>query len=93
MDHKLNDLLRVLDSEIDKKCFELKQKEREQRNIRLFFYLCGLFIIVPIVMIFTGINIITVFIPIVLFVASSMFLLSPIVFNSNLGGVHSERYL
>ena len=93
MDHKLNDLLRALDSEIDKKCLELKQKEREQRNIRLFIYLCGLFIIVPIVMIFTGINIITVFIPIVLFVASSMFLLSPIVFNSNLGGVHSERYL
>lgn len=87
MDNKLDNLLLALDNEIDKKCFDLKKKKREQRNTRLFAYACGLFIMVPIVLMFAGVNMLAILFPIVFFFAFSMFILSPIILKNNVGGV------
>ena len=92
MDDKLNDLLIILDSEIDKKCYELKMKEQDLKNTRLFVLTCALFIMIPILLAFAGVNILGVFFPIVLFLAFSMAVLSPIVLNNDLGGATNERF-
>jgi predicted nucleic acid-binding Zn ribbon protein len=87
MDCKLENLLIALDDEIDKKCLELKKKKQEQRNTRLFVYTCILFIMIPIILIFAGINIVAILFPIVCFFAISMFILSPIILGNNVRGV------
>jgi len=83
MADKLDNLLLILDNEIDKKCLDLKKKKLEQKQTRLFIYTCGLFIAVPIILIFAGVNMLVYFFPIVLFFAFSMFVLSPIILNNN----------
>jgi Flp pilus assembly protein TadB len=92
MDDKLENLLIRLDSEIDRKCYELKEKKREQRNARLFALACGLFILIPILLMLAGVNILVIFFPVVIFFAFCMAVLSPIIINNNLGGPENERY-
>ena len=54
MDEKLAYILIALDDEIEKKCSELKENKKEQRNNLKFLSACSLFIVVPILMIFAG---------------------------------------
>ncbi|MFA6808717.1 MAG: hypothetical protein WCR27_06970 [Eubacteriales bacterium] len=87
MDEKLDYLLLTLDGEIEKKCFEIKKRKIEQRLENLFALACGLFLIVPILLIFAGVNLLSISFPIILFLTFSMLALSPIILNNNLGGV------
>lgn len=86
MDKKLDNLLFILDDEIEKKCFEIKKKKSELLLTKLFILACGLFITVPIALVFAGVNLLTAFIPLLLFIVFSMFALSPMVFSNNIGG-------
>lgn len=86
MDKKLDNLLLILDVEIEKKCFEIKRKRSEEILTKLFILSCGLFITVPIVLVFAGVNLLAAFVPILLFLTFSMFALSPIILNNNFGG-------
>lgn len=84
---KSDELLNVLDDEIEKKCFEIKQKKSEKRLQRFFVTACVLFVILPFLFTFAGVNLLTLFIPAVIFLAVSFILLIPILINNNLGGI------
>lgn len=86
MDDKLENLLISLDDEIERKCLDLKKQQQEKTNIRLFTYICTLFICIPIVLLFVGINILLFAVPIILFLAVNLFVLAPFVLNNNMGG-------
>lgn len=86
MDKKLDDLLIFLDDEIEKKCFEIKRKKSEQMLTKLFILACGLFITVPIALVFAGVNLLGAYVPILLFLSFSMVALFPIIFSNNKGG-------
>lgn len=51
MNEKMNALLASLDMEIDRKCFESKEKQHEKNMKRVFATCCLLFIIIPVTMI------------------------------------------
>ncbi|MGE5631021.1 MAG: hypothetical protein ACM3TR_07995 [Caulobacteraceae bacterium] len=86
MDKKLDCLLLALDDEIEKKCCEIKRKRAEQRMTRLFVLVCSLFVTVPVLLVFAGINLFSLSVPVLLFLSISMFALSPIIFSSITGG-------
>lgn len=52
MDKNINKLLCVLDNEIDRKCFEIKQRKRNKILQSVFIITCVLFIIVPMMFVF-----------------------------------------
>lgn len=83
----LDYLLLALDEEIEKKCYKIKKKKVEQRLTKFFIYTCIMFLIIPALLVFAGVNLLSIFIPIVLFIALAMFAFSPIIFNNNLGGI------
>ena len=87
MDKTLDNLLLILDEEIEKKCFEIKRKRAEQRLTRLFVLTCILFLTVPVLLVFVGVNMLSICVPIVFFLAIAMVALFPIILNNNLGGV------
>ncbi len=86
MDHNLDQLLNSLDDEMDKKCFELRQKRTEKFLQRLFMIICAFLVIVPCMLVFAGINLWTLCMPAVLFFVISLGVLSPLLLNSNPGG-------
>lgn len=87
MDKKIDNLLLTLDEEIEKKCFEIKKEKAEQRLIKLFVFACSLFLIVPVLLVFAGVKLLSICVPVVLFLALAMLALSPIILNNNLGGI------
>lgn len=86
MEDKLNDLLLSLDGEIDRKCREIKKERQEKKNLRLFAFICTLFVCVPIALLFAGINILLIVVPAVCFFAINLFILAPLVINNDMGG-------
>ena len=57
MDKNLQDVLSNLEPEIDKKCFELKQKTRERKMQKLFILAIVLLLFMPSTLIMLNINI------------------------------------
>lgn len=57
MDKNLEDLLSNLEPDIDKKCFELKQKSREKKMQKVFIIAIVLLLITPSTLIMLNINI------------------------------------
>ncbi|OCZ49829.1 hypothetical protein [Dehalobacter sp. TeCB1] len=80
-------LLNVLDSEIEKKCLELKEKSNNALLMRLFFLGCiataGIFALHA----FIGLPFMKMLVYIVIFQCLSLVLLIPMVMNMN-GGQH-----
>jgi fatty acid desaturase len=87
MDKESDKLLLILELEIEKKCFEIKRKRAEQRLTKLFVLACILFLTVPVLLAFIGVNLLSMAIPVVLFLVFAVLVLSPIILNKNLGGV------
>lgn len=87
MDKKLANLLLALDDEIERKCFAIKRKKVEKMLQRFFMTACFLFVTVPFLFIFAGVNLISLCIPVVLFLAVGLFTLTPFLLNNQLGGV------
>lgn len=86
MDKNINGLLCKLEDEIDKKCFEIKQRNRNKMLQSAFISACTLFIIVPILLVFMGVSLWTFCIPAILFLTICFSFLSPLVFINKLGG-------
>jgi len=85
MDKNIHGLLCKLDNEIDKKCFEIKQRNRNRMLQSAFISACTLFITVPMVLVFAGISLWTFCIPAILFLTVCFSFLSPFVFSNALG--------
>ena len=86
MNNNLDNLLLTLDDEIERKCFEIKQKKTEKALKFAFILGCTLFTIVPFILVFMGINLFAMLIPVVIFFAVSFVALMPLIFN-NFGGI------
>lgn len=86
MEKQPGDLLMTLDNEIEKKCFELKQKRTEKYLKRFFIIACAMFLIIPFLLIFAGVNLVAVCLPSVLFLAASLGILAPIISGISFGG-------
>lgn len=71
----IKDLLLALDDEIDQKCFELKEKKKDERLKKVFFYVCILVITLPFLSILTGFSLWSFLLPIVVFQGLSLILL------------------
>lgn len=87
MDKESDKLLLILEVEIEKKCFEIKKRKAEQRLTKLFVSACSLFLIVPVLLVFVGVNLLSICVPVVLFLIFAVLILSPIILNNNLGGI------
>lgn len=87
MNEKLNKMLNSLDDEIERKCFEMKEKQKEKVMKRIFIICCLLFIVIPVTLIFFGMSFITFITWAAIFVGVSATALSPVIFKSNLGGL------
>lgn len=74
---KIDVLIQTLEPEIDAKCAEIKQKKSEKLLTKVFVAAAVLMLIVPVVLIFFGISVFTVFIPIV-FVGAVFLTASPV---------------
>lgn len=79
----------ALSPEIEKKCMEINQKKREKRLERLFVLLAVAFLFIPTALIFFGVSIWTIFIPII-FIGAGFLILSSILTNENEGGLLYE---
>ena len=87
MNNNLDIMLSSLDDEIEKKCFEQKQKNTEKALKHVFMLACAAFILIPFLLVFAGVNLFTLFLPALLFIAISFGALSPLLLNNNLGGL------
>ena len=74
---KIELLLDSLEPEIEKKCTEIRQKKREKVLAKLFVDLVAAILILPPILVFTGVNVLTIFMPI-LFIAAGFVVLSPL---------------
>lgn len=79
-----------LDFEINKKCIELQGKNTEKLLTRLFILGCLFLLSIPFIMFFTGVNLLILFIPVVIFFSISILFLSPIIIGENNGGMLYE---
>lgn len=87
MDKNLDKLLFALDEEIERKCFEIKKEKSEQILTKVFIIACSLFLTIPIILGFAGVNLLSACVPIVLFLSFSIVILFPLISNNNLGGI------
>ncbi|MDP4117843.1 MAG: hypothetical protein Q8873_01455 [Bacillota bacterium] len=87
MNENIDELLCKLDDEIDRKCLEIKQRNRNKILQTVFITTCVLFIILPIVLIFAGVSLWTFCIPAIIFFTISFSLLSPLALNNKSGGL------
>lgn len=73
-------LIRVLEPEIDAKCAEIRQKKSERLLTKVFIAAAAIMLIIPALLIFFGVSLLTVFIPIifsgVVFLSTSPILIS-----------------
>lgn len=87
MDKNRDSLLYKLDDEIDKKCFEIKQRNRNRMLQSTFISVCVMFMIVPMMLVLIGVNLWAFCIPAIFFLIVGVCFLSPLVFNNRLGGL------
>lgn len=77
-DNEVDDLLISLEDEIERKCFRLRQKKREEMKKRFFPLACLSFLLLPFLLHYFGFSLLTFCIPVVGFSALFMILLLPV---------------
>lgn len=77
---KVDILIRSLEPEIDMKCADIRQKKSEKFLTGLFITIALIMLVVPAVLIFLGISLLTVFIPFI-FVSAVFLAASPILMS------------
>ena len=75
---RVEDLLILLEDEIERKCFQIKGKKREEIKRRIFFLACFLFFLLPILLHNLGLSLLAVCFPVLIFLAVSLFSLLPV---------------
>lgn len=89
MENNVDALLLKLAPEIEKKCDELKAARRERLKTRLFLLLCLLTVAIPTGLVFLGVSLTLLLIPVMLMCLSVIFLL-PILLKQQ-GGNYYEQ--
>lgn len=85
---KKEEMLFKLQGEIDKKCSEIKQEKAKAMWEKLFLLTCVLFIVLPVVLIFAGVNLLAVLMPVAVYLSICIFIFSPIILNNKkFGGI------
>lgn len=85
MDKNLEKLLCNLEPEIDRKCFEIKEKKREKMMQKAFILASILLLIIPSLLIILGINIFSMLLGIVSFIAITLIIMLPIALKEERG--------
>ena len=86
MDKNLQIVLSNLEPEIDKKCFELKQKTREKRMQKLFILAIVLLLFMPSTLIMLNINIWIFIVGAISVIALAILIMLPIALKENTRG-------
>ncbi len=86
MDKNLQIVLSNLEPEIDKKCFELKQKTREKRMQKLFILAIILLLFMPSTLIILNINIWVFIVGAISVIALAILIMLPIALKENARG-------
>ena len=86
MDKNLQNVLSNLEPEIDKKCFELKQKTREKRMQKLFILAIILLLFMPSTLIILNINIWVFIVGAISVIALAILIMLPIALKENARG-------
>ena len=86
MDKNLQIVLSNLEPEIDKKCFELKQKTREKRMQKLFILAIVLLLFMPSTLIMLNINIWVFIVGAISVIALAILIMLPIALKENARG-------
>lgn len=71
---KVDVLIRTLEPEIDRKCAQIKQRKSERLLTGIFIALAIILLLLPAILIFFGVSLFTIFIPIVF--VSAVFLIT-----------------
>ena len=58
---KLDIMLTALEPEIDRKCLEIRQRKSERMLTRLFIMITAAVLIIPVLLVFLGVGLMTVF--------------------------------
>ena len=90
MDKNLQNVLSNLEPEIDKKCFELKQKRRERRMQKLFIFAIVLLLFIPSTLIMLDVNIWGFIVGAIGLIALAILIMLPIVLKENTRGEFYE---
>ena len=83
MDKNLQNVLSNLEPEIDKKCFELKQKTRERRMQKLFILAIVLLLFIPSTLIMLDVNIWGFIVGAIGLIALAILIMLPIALKEN----------
>ncbi len=86
MDKNLQNVLSNLEPEIDKKCFELKQKTREKRMQKLFILAIALLLFLPSTLIILNINLWGFIVGGIAVIALAILIMLPIALKENARG-------
>ena len=86
MDKNLQNVLSNLEPEIDKKCFELKQKRRERRMQKIFILAVVLLLFIPSTLIMLDVNIWAFIIGAIGLMALAILIMLPIALKENARG-------
>ena len=86
MDKNLQNVLSNLEPEIDKKCFELKQKTRERRMQKLFILAIVLLLFIPSTLIMLDVNIWGFIVGGIAVIALAILIMLPIALKENARG-------
>lgn len=86
MDKNLQNVLSNLEPEIDKKCFELKQKRRERRMQKIFILAIVLLLFIPSTLIMLDVDIWAFIIGAIGLMALAILIMLPIALKENARG-------
>ena len=86
MDKNLQNVLSNLEPEIDKKCYELKQKRRERRMQKVFILAIVLLLFIPSTLIMLDVNIWAFIIGAIGLMALAILIMLPIALKENARG-------
>ena len=86
MNKNLQNVLSNLEPEIDKKCFELKQKRRERRMQKIFILAVVLLLFIPSTLIMLDVNIWAFIIGAIGLMALAILIMLPIALKENARG-------
>ena len=78
-ERKVDELLISLEDEIERKCFQIKEKKKEKMKRRIFFLACLLVCFLPFLLHNLGLSLLAICIPTLIFLAVSMISLLPII--------------
>ena len=86
MDKNLQNMLLNLEPTIDKKCFELKQKEREKYMQRIFVLVVVLLLFIPSTLIMLNVNVWEFVLGVISVISLAILIMLPITLKGNARG-------